>query len=490
MKKIVFLLLLSSLSGMAQKFSWSEEPTPVQDESAYQITRFFTGRLFVVKTKYNMETFNKDVFVDILDPRDDFEKDTMNLSVEQPVMGLNMSTLLEAFPLTDRDYVFFQSEFDRNTKSTTLSWLKANMDTGKKSKLEAILSMPGKSAINPGNMFVSQSPGKTHYAVLKEPSYDKKVNQKITFVLLDKNYKVVKEKEFEFPFTSKQSGNHEMFVSDAGIVYLVKEIDLPKIKPYKSVYIWNPTTDTVTEETLKLENDLQIHQIRGNFNNDEFYLYGLYTGEGSRNFQFRASFNGSSGVTSLGIMVAKFGNNGVKQYVTLNDTGRIDDLNIKDFVPAGDKTWALLDRLNANGKRRPLNQTNMQIIYDYTYTDLGIEIGMIDNATGKLDWRNSVKVDHPSTVNDNGNLHSYMYFINNDGIDIIFNQNQGINQSQLPVLKRYAKSGQLLHTVSLPNMLPLKYSLDTSMAVKMPDGKYIVRAKLGNSRAVYGFLTF
>ncbi|CAM3408757.1 DUF4374 domain-containing protein [Flavobacterium longum] len=490
MKKIWLLLLLSSLTGMAQQFSWSEEPTAVQDESAFQISRFFTGRLFVVKTKYNMETFNKDVFVDILDPRDDFEKDTMNLSVEQPLMGLNMSTLLEIFPLTDRDYVFFQSEFDRNTKSTTLSWLKANMDTGKKSKLEAITSMPGKNAVNPGNMFVAQSPGKTHYAVLKEPSYDKKVNQKITFALLDKNYKVLKEKEYEFPFSSKQSGNHEMFVSDAGIVYLVKEIDLPKMKPYKSVYIWNPATDAVTEQTLKLDNDWQIHQIKGNFNNDEFYLYGLYTDAGSRNFQFRASFNGSSGVTSLGIMVAKFGTDGLKKYMMLNDTGRISDLNIKDFVPAGDKTWALLDRLNANGKRRPLNQTNMQIIYDYTYTDQGIEIGMIDNATGKLDWRNSIKVDRPATVNDNGNLHSYMYFIGNDGIDIIYNQYQGQNLSQLPVLKRYSKSGQLTGTTNIPGMLPQKYSLDTSMAVKMPDGKYIVRAKLGNSRAVYGFLNF
>src|SRR5690606_8450561 len=157
--------------------------------------------------------FNKDVFVDILDPRDDFEKDTLNLSVPQPAMGLNMSTLLEIFPLKDRDYVFFQSEFDRNSKTTTLSWLQANIDTGSKSGLESITTMPGKSAVNPGNMFVAQSPAKNFYAVLKEPPYDKKVNQKIGFVLLDKNYKPIKELEFEFPFTSKQSGNHEMFVS-------------------------------------------------------------------------------------------------------------------------------------------------------------------------------------------------------------------------------------------------------------------------------------
>jgi hypothetical protein len=489
MKKITCLLMLCSLAAFGQTFSWSEEPTTVQDESAYQISRFYTGRVFVVKTKYNMETFNKDVFVDILDPRDDFEKDTMNLSVEQPMMGLNMSTLLEIFPLTDRDYVFFQTEFDRNSKSTTLSWLKANIDTGNKSKLEPITTMPGKSAVNPGNMFVSQSPGKVHYAVLKEPSYDKKVNQKVTFTLLDKNYKVVKEKEHEFPFTSKQSGNHQMFVSDAGIVYLVKEIELPKVKPYKSVYIWNPNTDTVTEETLKLSNDWQIHQIEAQFINDEFYLLGLYTDRGSRNFQFRMSFNGSDGVASLGLAVAKFGTDGVKKYLTLNDTGRLSDLNIKDFVPAADKTWAFFDRLNATGKRRPLNQTNMQIIYDYTYTDSGIEIGMIDNATGKLDWHTSLNTSHPSSVNDNGNLKSYMYFINPNGVDIIYNRHVGGSQVYAPVMKSYSNAGQLLATKNLPN-LPAYHALDTSVAVKVKDGQYVVRAKSGQSRAVYGFLNF
>lgn len=490
-KITIIASLLCSLAMSGQTFSWSEEPTAVQDESAYQISRFYTptGRLFVVKTKYNMETFNKDVFVDILDPRDDFEKDTMNLSVEQPAMGLNMSTLLEIFPLTDRDYVFFQSEFDRNTKSTTLSWLKANMDTGSKSKLEPITSMAGKSMMNPGNMFVAQSPGKVHYAVLKEPSYDKKVNQKITLVLLDKNYKVVKEKEYEFPFSSKQSGNHQMFVSDAGIVYLVKEIDLPKIKPYKSVYIWNPQADTVSEETLKLDNDWQIHQIKGLFNKDEFYLYGLYTDRGSRNFQFRMSFTGADGVTSLGIAVAKFGVDGKKQYLTLNDTGRVPDLNMKDFVPAGDKTWALMDKLVATGKRRPLAQTNMQIIYDYTYTDSGIEIGIIDNATGKLEWRNGIKTGIPATVNDNGNLHSYMYFINDNGVDVIYNTFLGNDRGYQPVMKRFSKAGQVTDTKNLPT-LPRYHALDTSVNVKVKDGQYIVRAKLGNGQAKYGYLNF
>jgi hypothetical protein len=96
-----------------------------------------------------------------------------------------------------------------------------------------------------------------------------------------------KEKEYEFPFSSKQSGNQQLFVSNEGVVFMVKEIELPKVKPYKSVYIWNPSTDAVVEETLKLENDLQIHQLKGQFYESDFYIQGLYTDIG---FKFEDGF--------------------------------------------------------------------------------------------------------------------------------------------------------------------------------------------------------
>lgn len=488
MKKIIILALFVATTGFAQTFRWSEGTATVENETDFKIDHYFYGRLFKVKTKYNQDTFNKDVIVDIVDPKDDFESEVVNASLEQPVMGLNMKTLIDLFHLNEKNFMYFVTEFDRSTKMNQLFWNTSNIDTGNKSKYNLITSFPGKNGVNPGDYYVAQSPNKAFYVALKVPSYDKKVNQKITFTLLDKTCKVVKEREYEFPFSSKQSGNQQLFVSDEGVVFMIKEIDLPKVKPYKSLYVWNPATDAVVEESLKLDNDLQIHQIKGQFDANDFYIHGLYTDKNSRDFQFSVSFSGSDGVNSLGVLCAKFDAKGTRKYLTLNETGKINDLNIKNFVVSGDKTWALMDHLFVMSKRRPLAQTNMKIINDYTYSNDGIEVGLIDNATGKLEWLHSTKISNPSSVNDNGDLLSYMYTVNNDGVTLLYNQHKSIYESKIPVIQKYTKTGKLISNTPLSNVLPSKYSLDNSTFVKVENNKYLVRCKLGSS-VKYGYLT-
>jgi len=208
----------------------------------------------------------------------------------------------------------------------------------------------------------------------------------------------------------------------------------------------------------------------------------------SRDFQFNVSYSGSDGVNSLGVVCAKFDNKGTRNYLTLNSTGKINDLNIKDFVVSGDKTWALMDHMFVISKRRPLAQTNMKIINDNTYSNDGIEVGLIDNATGKLEWLHSTKIGNPSTLNDNGDLISFMYTVTNEGVSLIYNQHKSIYESKLPILQKYTKTGKLISTTPLPNSLPEKYSLDNSTFVKVENNKYMVRCKIGNS-AKYGYLT-
>ena len=123
MKKLILLALLVTSTSFAQKFQWSETSTTVENEADYKIENYFYGRLFKLKTKYNQETFNKDVLVDILDPRDDFESEVINASLEQPVMGLNMKTLIDLFQLNEKNFVYFVTEFDKSTKMNELFWM-------------------------------------------------------------------------------------------------------------------------------------------------------------------------------------------------------------------------------------------------------------------------------------------------------------------------------------------------------------------------------
>ena len=81
MKKLILLALLVTSTSFAQKFQWSETSTTIENEADYKIENYFYGRLFKLKTKYNQETFNKDVLVYILDPRDDFESEVINSTV-------------------------------------------------------------------------------------------------------------------------------------------------------------------------------------------------------------------------------------------------------------------------------------------------------------------------------------------------------------------------------------------------------------------------
>ena len=99
MKKIIILAILVVSTSYAQTFRWSETNTTVENEADYKIDNYFFGRLFKLKTKYNQETFNKDVIVDIVDPKDDFESEVINASLEQLAMGLTMKTLIDLFQL-------------------------------------------------------------------------------------------------------------------------------------------------------------------------------------------------------------------------------------------------------------------------------------------------------------------------------------------------------------------------------------------------------
>ena len=245
MKKIIIVALLVVSTSFSQTFRWSETYTTVENEADYKIDNYFYGRLFKLKTKYNQDTFNKDVIVDIVDPKDDFESEVINASLEQPAMGLTMKTLIDLFQLSEKNFVYFVTEFDRSTKLNELFWMTANIDTGTKTKHKFITSFPGKNGVNPGDYYVAQSPNKEFYVALKVPSYDKKVNQKITFTLIDKTFKVVKEKEYEFPFSSKRcinlssaelksgcSQSYFMSFLYSGVLKIIANIN-PVIKPAK-----------------------------------------------------------------------------------------------------------------------------------------------------------------------------------------------------------------------------------------------------------------
>jgi hypothetical protein len=498
MKKLSLLLVLFSTSFYAQTFNWSTEPTKIENESENRIEHVFDGgKLYKMRTIYNEKVYNTDIFVDIFDSKDSFEKDTENLSVEQPPMGMNMLTFLDQFYVSGKNYAQFYSEFNRSTKELELFYQNINIDTKSKSKLALVTKIVSKNGSNPGNFYMAQSPNKLFYVILKQLSYDKKVNEKIAFCLLDASFKVVKEMEYEFPFNSKESGNQTLAVSNTGNVFMIKEVNLPKLEPSKSLYFWNSATNIITEKSLKLENDMQINQFKGQFIGDDFLIQGFYS-EKQKSFQIRFG-DPSNGV---GIFAAKFTANGDLTYIMTNPTEKFKDIFMKDALVEGNKTWVLFDQISKNSRRLPAADPSkpFERFFEHNFDSKGVTIGMIDNSTGKLDWITDIKNDERGTTNDNAAFFSGLYFVKNKTISVIYNDIRDVgtgilaHYSRFPVLQTLDSTGKIITTRDLTDSgagcsKANCFELDTSFKVLSSENTYIVRSKCGD-KAKYGYLKF
>lgn len=497
LKISLFLTLLGGLHMNGQTFDWSGKKTAIVDESEFKTESVLVGnKLYNVKTRYNDKVYNTDVLVDIYDLKDNFDKYDKNLSVEQPAMGLNMATFNNLFPLSGKEFVTFYSLYNKTSRENELFFEKDDADTGNKTKFELVAKVPGKSGTNPGNFYVAQSANKKFYAVIAQPSYDKKINEKITLVLLDSNFKKIKELEYEFPFSSKQSGDQTIFVADNGNVFIIKNIDLPKMKPYLSAYFWNTSANTVSESSLKLDADLQINAIKGRFTNNDLYLFG--TTDVSDRYM-SVSIGQASPAT--GIFAAKLAADGKVVYAKSTPVDKYKNLVIAETIADGEKTWLVYDQKYKAKRRLPADKNDpLNYRYDYVYDSAGTVVVMVDNASGKMDWISNIKNNERTTENDNGAFNASLVFLKNGKLSVIYNDTRNFSKGILPDLRRvpviqtFDNTGKSDKTdvVNHGGIAASKencFELDPSFKVQQPDGSFIVRTRCKND-ARYGYLKF
>lgn len=491
---LIVLAGLTTSNSNAQTFTWGA-PTSSMKETGGKVDHFVDKKLYQVNSIYNENLFNRDVKVSSYSLSTLNKDNTTDISIEQPAMGKAMMTHLEMFEEKGVNQVIFLDEFNTKTKERELFWQRVNIETGVKTKPALVTSMPTRNS----TYFIAQSPNKSYYAVIKQHSHDKKLNEKINVSLLDKDFKVVKEIAFETAYMNKTPLENKLFVSNQGKVFIVKDIDLAKAKPFKTLYFWDGSAATMQETSLKFDNDFQIYQYQGHFDGEDFYIHGLYTRIGSKGVQI---YGGS--LPAAGVYAARFGSKGEKKYIETSDTGEITGLNMKEFVFENNKTWLFADKLFVAKKAKPMVQGSFNFEYDYTYSNDAIVFGKIDNETGKLEWHKVLPFEEPKTVNDNGAFLSYLHVLNNNQLTILFNDTQktvvsGHNaMDRFTAIETYDDRGNPVSKSLVPETgLELKYrvnygfeenfDLDTNVNVQVQNGKYIVRAK-SPSNEKYGYL--
>jgi len=494
-KHLAFLALsLTGLTAGAQTFTWGGA-TPSLNEQGSPSTHVLSSKFYRIYSRYNSDLFNQDVNVMSFSADKLTPGSTTDLSVGQPAMGKAMLTHLKMFAVNGATQVIFLDEYNNKIKKRQLFTQTVDLETGKKTDPMLVTEMPDRSS----DYKIMQSNNRQFYAVTKYHSFEKKLNEKINIVLLDKDFKVVKETTFETPYINKNPQGQDFYVSDAGTVFIVKNIDLAKQKPFKTIFFWDGKSDTMKETSLKFDNDYQIHQYNGLFNGPDFYFDALYTRIGTKAVQ---AYGGNK--PAAGFYMAKFNAQGDNVYKTANDTDEIAGLTLKEFVINYDKTWLFADKMFVADKNKIIDG-KPSFEKDYTYHNEAFLFARLDNGTGKLDWFKEVSNPEEKTLNDNGSFLSFLYFIKDDGLVVLYGDTQTVKFSKaegkdrVVIYQTYDGTGKQTASRALSgNGLELKYNdsyrsfeenfdLDTSVKpVKVDSNTYIIRAH-SNGNEKYGY---
>ena len=509
MKKIFLpFLFLQNLILIAQtpSFTWSETQSSINNELNYSIQDYIDGkRIFKVKSIYNEKIFNKDIVVDIFSLNDDFEKDESDFSigVDQPIMGKNMQTVNQLFYLNNKDYVYFLTEFNSETKEFELFTQKVNFDTGTKTKAVFLTKMPAKNMFNIGDYFITQSENKQFYGIVSRPIGDKKLNEKVTLYVLDANFKIIKSLEHEFNFTTKQSFNINCYVTNNGNVALLREIDLPKVKPYKSLFYWDSKTQNVAEHNLKQDLDFQVSQYKWKeIENGSYFIGGISDGKRKVGIDLGGALPEANPTNS--ILLLRFDSDGkiiLNEKITLE---KQNNINLEHVILKDNKLWLLFNELYTGSKSLPAPDPSkpLERPTEYSYLSTGYSIIKLDAVSGKLDWFTRINNLEPKTINDNGDHLKYLHFFRNNELILIYNDSRDINintkyftkDSRFPVISAINNDGKIVSTKDITNSGVGKnynfcYELDLSIALPVDENTYVVRSRCGNS-ARYGYLKF
>ncbi len=498
MKKSIFFAIISFITFAvhSQTFSWGF-PFAIPDETDKEVTHVIADQLYRISSYYDLAVFNRKVIVDQFSLSELEKTKTIDLSVEQPPMGLASLTLHSLFQKEGTQFVFFYTEFDRSDKKYKLLSREVDIRTGKMGTLKPIVAMDDKNA----NFLVSQSDDHSKYAVVEELPFEKKATEKIELILLDANQNIMSQKLLEFPFEDKRDKQHTLFVSNNGQIIVIKKIDEKKEKPYLNMYVWNSDKENVQTHSLKQEDNFQIPQFQGKFIGDKFYFMGVLTHEKSGTFGLKIDMNGrNSGVPGNGILISQLNADGNVDYTQRNDFDVVTNLNLKNVIFGKDQFYAIYDRMFVEKKSKGSNIGQQGFSYDYTYLNNGYLIQGFDVATGSLQWSQIIDTAEPNTTNDNGSFLSTLSYLDGDNLVLLYNETRDLNKGKIhqvfnrrfPIKEVISPTGE---TLSQEALLAAgigvtkeeQFELDTQFIIPVTPKKYIIRAS-NRTEYKYGFM--
>lgn len=498
-----FILLLITFQGFSQSFSWGY-PFGIPEETEKNITHIVDDKLYRISSHYDLNVFNHEIILDQFTLNELEKVKSINLSVEQPQMGSASLTFNSMFQNDGTDFTFFYTEFDRKTKTYHLYFRDVDINTGRMGELTPVTNMEVPSVSNSGEYIISQSQDKTYFSVLHQMPFEKKSTEKIRLLLLDSDKKIVKEKTHDFGVEDNRRKQQSISVSDTGQVFLIKKIEEKKQKPFLNLYNWNTTTDAISEESLKQEDNYQLHQFSTKFHENAFYIFGILTHEKSSDFGLKIDFNGRhSGVPGSSLLTVKISGDGNTQYIHRSDFPEIiSNLNISDIHFSEENIWVVYNRAYVEKKSSTTNLSQGNYTYDYKYLNNGFFLNLIKEETGAVEWIQKIDTNEPNTSNDNGDYLSALTYTDSGNLVLLYNETRDLNTGVVrnPFLRRFpiqhviSPSGDTIQQEALLSAgigvtKEERFELNTSVIIPVSENTYIIRAR-NNAEYKYGYMRF
>ncbi len=498
---VAFILLSTSFISHSQSFTWGY-PFGISDETEKAITHVVEDKLYKISTHYDLNIFNHKIIADAFSLNGLEKEQSLDLSVEQPPMGLASLTFNSLFQKEGTDFIFFYTEYDRKTKRNNLFYRNVNIGNGEMGDLSLLTAIDANGVSNSGEYIISQSADKSRFSILKQLPFEKKANEKIELLLVDENLNILKQKNHDFGVVDNRRKQHSVYVSNTGEVYLVKKIEEKKEKPYLNLYHWDSKNDDITATSLKQEDDYQLHQFKVAFNDSDFYFLGVLTHEKSSNFGLKIDFNGRhSGVSGSGLLAVRFSGDVKMVYNTRNDFPQIiSNLNLNNILFEEEHVWIVYDRSYVEKKSNTSNLGQGDISYDYTYLNNGFFVNQINATTGDLSWVMKIDTNEPNTKNDNGDYLSTLSYIENSNLVLLYNETRDINKGivhnvlnrRFPIKETISSSGEIVSREALLSAgigvsKEERFELNPSLMIPVSSGTFIIRAR-SHAEYKYGYL--
>ncbi|MBK7182724.1 MAG: hypothetical protein IPH89_07200 [Bacteroidetes bacterium] len=281
MKKLLLLLAaIIPFAGIAQTPSFTIGIQRIATATGNSETSTFRieNNNYVLYKKFSMSEGMKLHLEGFSGPNDDF---LCSQDIPTP-HEVNEVAIYEGFVALSNKMYLFRSVFKKDEKKSALYAHEINekgiiSTTGKE-----ITSIAAEKAMNSGDFSIESSFDGKSFVVLSEYPFVKETKEKFAVTVFDNTLNQLWTKEIELVHDARRGPTNDAFVSNSGVVYVVKKVEGPKNADFYTTYQIADKGAKVKENLIEMEAPKKIVNFSTiiDESNNDLIIAGYYTEDG------------------------------------------------------------------------------------------------------------------------------------------------------------------------------------------------------------------